>query len=146
MDFYWWFAIALVFFIVEIATPGFFLLWFGVGAVISGLLDVFGIHEMTTQVLVFVISSIVLVTLSRTIFKNIFMRSSPGSGLKTNMEAMIGKIGIVTEKIDIELSTGRILVEGQDWSARTDDSQVIDVDSKVKIVRSEGAKLIVVRV
>ena len=145
MEFYWWFAIALVFFIIEIATPGFFLLWFGVGAVISGLLEVFGIHNMTTQVLVFVISSTVLVTLSRTIFKNIFMRSSPGTALKTNMEAMIGKIGIVTEKIDLELSTGRILVEGQDWSARTDDRQVIEIETKVKIVRSEGAKLIVVR-
>lgn len=143
MEFYWWFAVALIFFILEIATPGFVLLWFGVGALVSGLLDLFGIHNTWTQTLVFVIVSIVLVTLSRTIFKNLFMRSSPGASLKTNMDAMIDKVGVVTETIDNELSAGRILIEGQDWSARSADNMILEASSKVKITSFEGAKLIV---
>ena len=141
MDFYLWFIVALAFFILEILTPGFVLMWFGAGALVSGLLDVFGIHNLTVQILVFAITSIILVTLSRTIFKNIFMRASPGAGLKTNMDAVIGKVGVVTEKIDPDLSVGRVLIEGQDWAAITEDKSTIDVNVKIHVIGFEGARL-----
>jgi membrane protein implicated in regulation of membrane protease activity len=143
MEYYWWFAIALGFFIVEIMTPGFVLMWFGVGAIIAGLLDLFGVHNMFIQVIVFGITSIVLVTLSRTIFKNVFMHRSPGAGLKTNMDALIGKIGRVSEDIDNETSVGRVIIEGQDWLARSEDNRNISAGTRVSVVRFEGARLIV---
>lgn len=141
MDFYLWFIVALAFFILEILTPGFVLMWFGAGALVAGLLDVFGIHNLTVQILVFAITSIILVTLSRTIFKNIFMRASPGAGLKTNMDAVIGKVGVVTEKIDPDLSVGRVLIDGQDWAAITEDKSTIDVNMKIHVIGFEGARL-----
>lgn len=143
MDYYIWFIAALVFFILEIVTPGFVLMWFGVGALVSGLLELAGVHNATVQVVVFVLVSILLVTLSRTIFKNFFMRASPGSGLKTNMDALVGKVGVVTERIDNELSNGRVLVEGQDWLARAADNAPIDPGARVRITRFEGARLTV---
>ena len=143
MEYYWWFAIALGFFIVEIMTPGFVLMWFGVGAIIAGLLDLLGVHDMFIQVIVFGITSIVLVALSQTIFKNVLMRRSPGETLKTNMDAMIGKIGRVSEDIDNEMSGGRVIIERQDWMARSDGNQRIAAGTLVKIVRFEGATLIV---
>ena len=141
MDFYLWFIVALAFFILEILTPGFVLMWFGAGALVSGLLDVFGIHNLTVQILVFAITSIILVTLSRTIFKNIFMRASPGAGLNTTMDAVLGKVGVVTEKIDPDLSVGRVLIEGQDWAAITEDKSTIDVNVKIHVIGFEGARL-----
>lgn len=143
MEYYWWFAIALGFFIVEIMTPGFVLMWFGVGAIIAGLLDLLGIHDMFIQVIVFGITSIILVALSQTIFKNVLMRRSPGETLKTNMDAMIGKVGKVSEDINNEMSAGRVVVEGQDWLARSENDQRIAAGTRVKIVRFEGARLIV---
>jgi membrane protein implicated in regulation of membrane protease activity len=143
MEYYWWFAIALGFFAVEIITPGFVLMWFGVGAIIAGLLDLLGIHNMFVQVIVFGISSIVLVALSRTIFKNVFMRRSPGAGLRTNMDAMIGRTGKVSEDIDNTMSAGRVIIDGQDWLARSDGGQSIPSGTRVSVVRFEGARLIV---
>lgn len=144
MEYYWWFAIALGFFAVEIMTPGFVLMWFGVGAIIAAILDLAGVHNMFIQVIVFGVSSIILVALSRTIFKNIFMRRSPGEGLKTNMDAMMEKIGVVSEDINNDMSAGRLIIQGQDWLARSRDNQLIPAGTRVKIVSYEGARLIVV--
>jgi membrane protein implicated in regulation of membrane protease activity len=143
MVYYWWFAIALVFFILEIATPGFVLLWFGVGGIVAGLLDLAGVHSLLIQVLVFGAVSFVMVILSRTIFKNLLMWKSPGADLKTNMDAMIDMTGIVTDEINNLASGGRILVQGQDWSARSENNEILPVNTRVMVIRFEGAKLIV---
>lgn len=143
MEFYWWFIIALVFFILEIVTPGFVLLWFGVGAAVSGVLSLIGVHDVWTLTIVFVVVSIVLVALSRTFFKSFFMRKSPGSTLKTNMDALLDKVGLVTERIDLERSTGRVTIDGQDWSAKSADGALIEAEARVAVTGFEGARLIV---
>ncbi len=146
MEYYWWFTVALLFFIMEIMTPGFVLLWFGVGALVAGLLDLAGVSNIFVQIIVFVVVSIVLVFLSRTLFKNVFMRSSPGADLRTNADAMIGKAGIVTEIVDNIHSTGRVLIEGQDWGARSSDESVIKPGERIRILRIEGVHLVIERV
>ena len=142
MQYYWWFILALALSVIEIITPGFVILWFGVSAAIVGIIDLLGIHNFTVQVISFVILSLILVTLSRTFFKNVFKRS-PGEQFKTNMDLIIGKKGIVTSKIDNTISEGRVLVEGQDWSARSIDNSIIDKDAMIEVTSFEGAKLIV---
>ncbi len=143
MEYYLWFAAALIFFILEIVVPGFVLLWFGVGAAVTGLLVLLGVQSVGVQILVFVVVSIVFVALSRTIFKNIFMRKSPGAGLKTNMDAMMEKVGVVTETIDGDRSAGRVLVEGQDWSALAEDNGIIREKTTITVKGFIGARLIV---
>jgi membrane protein implicated in regulation of membrane protease activity len=145
MEYYWWFAAALLFFILEIVTPGFVLMWFGVGAIVAGLLALFGVADALLQSIVFVVVSLIMLSLSRTLFKNVFMRSSPGAGLKTNMDALVGRTGLVTEGIDIERSRGRVTVEGQDWAARSIDRAPITLSARVEVTGFEGASLIVRR-
>jgi membrane protein implicated in regulation of membrane protease activity len=142
MEYYWWFILALVLSAIEIITPGFVILWFGIAAGIVGVLDLFGIHNLNLQVIIFVILSLILVTLSRTFFKNVFKRS-PGIQYKTNMDVMSGKTGLVTSKIDNNISEGRVTVDGQDWSARSFNDSIIEKDVLVNVVGYEGAKLIV---
>ena len=145
MEYYWWFATALVFFILEIIVPGFVLMWFGVGALVAGLLALLGVVNPMAQVAVFVTVSLIMVALSRTLFKNVFMRHSPGAGLKTNMDVLVGRTGIVTIAIDNEHSAGRILVDGQDWSARSLDAGWIEISSRVEVTGFEGVRLLVRR-
>jgi membrane protein implicated in regulation of membrane protease activity len=83
--------------------------------------------------------------LSRTIFKNFFIRTSPGKRLKTNADALLDKEGVVTTTINNGLSQGRIYVEGQDWSARSESNELLEEGTKVKIVRYEGARLFVIK-
>ena len=37
-----WFGLAVIFIIGEIFTAGFFILWFGIGAAVAGLLAILG--------------------------------------------------------------------------------------------------------
>jgi membrane protein implicated in regulation of membrane protease activity len=143
MEAYIWFILALVLFILEIITPGFVILWFGIGALVAAGLQLLGVTSLPIQIVVFVAISTALVIASRTIFKRFFMRSSPGTGLKMNMDAFVGKIGIVTEVVDNENSTGRVVVDGQDWLASSADNAVIAPDAKVRVVAFEGAHLLV---
>jgi membrane protein implicated in regulation of membrane protease activity len=144
MEYYWWFILALVLSVIEIITPGFVILWFGVAAGVVGVLDLLGLHNFTVQVIVFAILSLLMVTLSRTFFKNVFKRS-PGIQFKTNMDVMSGKTGMVTTKIDGSISEGRVIVDGQDWSARSANDSVIEKDVLITVVGFEGAKLIVIK-
>ena len=142
MDYYIWFIAALIFGVIEIFTAGFVVLWFGVAAAIVGVLSLFGLNSLLLQSIIFAVLTLILVTLSRTFFKNVF-KYSEGKQYKTTMENLIGKTGIVTTTINNEQSTGRVLIEGQDWTARGIDSSVIEQNKKVVIVRMEGAKLFV---
>jgi membrane protein implicated in regulation of membrane protease activity len=145
LAYYWWFAIALAFFILEIITPGFVLLWFGVGALAVAVLDLLGMHDLLLQVIVFGVVSIILVALSRTIFKNILMRASPGASLRTNADALVDRGGRITEEVNAVAGTGRVLVDGQDWLARSEGGEIIPVNTSVVVVRYEGARLFVRR-
>ena len=57
----------------------------------------------------------------------------------TNQNALIGKIGLVSEEINNEKDTGLIKVDGDVWKARsTEDSTIINKDEKVEIVHLES--------
>lgn len=142
MDYYLWFIAALVLSMIEIITPGFVILWFGVSAAIVGLLDLLGLHNTVWQIIIWIVLSLIMVILSRTFFKTIFIKS-PGENYKSNIDVLIGQKGIVTDEIDNVKGNGRILVQGQDWSARSEDDSTIPVGSPVEIVRYEGIKLFV---
>ena len=142
MDYYLWFIAALVLSIIEIITPGFVILWFGVSAAIVGIADLLGLHNTFWQIIIWIVLSLIFVILSRTFFKTIFIKS-PGENYKSNIDVLIGQKGIVTEDIDNVKGNGRIKVQGQDWSARSDDDSIIPAGSPVEIVRYEGVKLFV---
>ena len=145
MDYFWWFIAAIAFFVFEILTPGFVLMWFGIGALVAGFADLAGVHSPYPQTAIFLLVSIVLVVLTKTIFKNVFMRNQPEGGLRTNMDAMIGMTGVVTQPIANDLGEGRIMVQGQDWLAKSLSNDHIESDARVRIVRYEGASLVVDR-
>ena len=62
---------------------------------------------------------------------------------KTNAEGLIGKRAKVIEQIDNDRETGRVIVNGQEWMARTEDEDIINIDEIVEILRISGVKLIV---
>lgn len=143
MAYYYWLILALILFAMEIIVPGFVILWFGVGALAAMLLELLGVHNMIIQVVAFSVVSLVFVAASRTIFKKYFLKESPGNSIKTNMDVLIGKVAVVTEEIDNTVSKGRIIIEGQDWPARSADGNIISTSTKVSILRTDGNKLIV---
>ena len=135
-----WLIISGVCFILEIATVGFLVFWFGVAALITCLISLF-IPNIIVQTVIFIILSVALILLSRPFAKKIGRKDN----VVTNSNAIIGKEGIVTKKIDRKLGkVGQVKILGDTWSAICDNSDLeIPVDSTVKVTKIDGVKLIV---
>ena len=63
----------------------------------------------------------------------------------TNADMVIGKIGVVTEKIDNLASSGLVKVGGNVWTARSVDDSVIEENDRVVIKEISGVKLLVIK-
>ena len=143
MDYRIWLAAGIAFGILEIVVPGFVLIWFGVGALAAALLDGLGYHDLTLQVVVFSVVSLVLTALSRLLVRRAVRATEGDAALKTNMDVLVGKTGVVTEAADAASGAGRALVQGQDWSIRTAGGGALGTGATVRVVSYEGARLVV---
>ena len=130
-----WLIIAGLCLVIEIYTVGFFIFWFGIGALLALLIS-FITNNLFIQVVVFLVTSSLLVVLTKPLMKK-FLKTE--KSIPTNYFSLIGKNGIVTEKIDSSNSTGQVKVKGELWSAISDSD--IEKDSKVKVLSVDGVKL-----
>ena len=110
-----WLIAAVVLGLIETATFGLVCIWFCIGAVIASIVSVFT-ENMAVQIGVFIITSAILFLCTRR-FVNRFLNKEK---VATNADSIIGQKGIVTEKIDPALNTGRIKVKGQSWAVKSD--------------------------
>ena len=146
IDKYWyiWFILAALFIIAEIFTSGFVLLWFGVGAFVAGLIALIGIAGLPVQIAAFLIVAILLTVASRTLFERLFHYGS-GSALKTGMDTLPGRTGVVVENSSGVTREGAVRVFGSTWRAFPveEDDEELKKGEKVIIERVEGASLYV---
>ncbi len=63
------------------------------------------------------------------------------SAQKSNVDAIIGKSGMVIKKIDADTDSGQVRVDGQVWQARAE--SIIDENVKIKVDSVSGARLAV---
>ncbi|HCC04125.1 MAG TPA: NfeD family protein [Clostridiales bacterium] len=130
-----WLIIAGLCLVIEIYTVGFFIFWFGIGALFA-LLVSFLTSNLFIQIVVFLVSSSLLVILTKPLMKKFTKNEKT---VPTNFFSLSGKQGIVTKKIDSDNSTGQVKVKGELWSAISDKD--IEKDAKVKILGVDGVKL-----
>ncbi|MBR2387337.1 MAG: NfeD family protein [Clostridia bacterium] len=134
---YGWLAVVVIAIIVEVIVPGLVSIWFVPSALVAMVLAFFSV-PVIIQVAVFLVSSGLFIFLSRKFI---------GTGKKstrTNIDSVIGERCIVAEKIDNIHATGKVKLNGMDWTARSLDSEVTyEVDDIVYVDRVEGVKLIV---
>jgi membrane protein implicated in regulation of membrane protease activity len=147
MDKLWyiWFILAALFIVAEMFTAGFVLMWFGIGALVAGLLALTGLVGLPFQIAVFLIVSILLAVASRTIFERFFLRESPGRELKTGIESLPGRIGVVVENSSGATREAAVRVFGSTWRAFPidEDDEGLKEGEKVIIERVEGASVYV---
>gem|GEM_PF-2082786 len=62
---------------------------------------------------------------------------------KTNVDALIGQTGMVTEAIDSSKGMGYVKVGGETWRAVTSDDTYVGEGERVRIKDIEGCKVIV---
>ena len=129
-----WLAAVVIFLILELMTPTLIFACFVVGSLVSGAVGFFYPENYYLQIGVFVGISVILLPLTRTLAKKI-TRESPQ---KSNVDALIGKVGLVTKAIDPDLG-GQVRLEGEVWMATANEG--IEVDSKVTVTSVSGTKV-----
>ena len=135
----YWLAIFIVLLIIEIVTMGLTTIWFAGGAVMAFLTGLVG-FGIWIQVGVFIVVSTVLLVLTRPIAVKYFNQNRQ----KTNVESLIGQQALVLEDVDTLHASGQVKVNGQIWSAKTEEtSGFIAKDTVVMIQGIQGVKLIV---
>ena len=134
-----WMIIAAFFVLGEIFTAGFFLLWFGIGAAIAGLLAIFGL-SFGWQLGAFIVVSGVLFVVSRRFAERFSKKQPAGIGA----DRFVGLRGIVLEEIDNDKNTGRVRLKKEEWRADSETGEVIPVGKKVKVTRMDGTHIVVI--
>ncbi len=138
-DWHIWVLVGIGLIIGEIFTVGFLLLWFGIGAFLAAGLALLGVGSMY-QMLSFLLISLILIVLSRTIFKQFLFRK--GVGISTNIEALIGQEALVMQVIEGKSKWGVVKIGGETWSAISEEGR-IDQDEVVRVKGVVGNKVLV---
>jgi membrane protein implicated in regulation of membrane protease activity len=135
-----WLIAAVIFGVGEIATLGFFLAPFAGGALIAALLTGLGAGNLVGWA-VFLVVSVVLLAALRPIARS-HRRQAPR--LRTGTAALVGRSGMVIERIANDEGVGCVRIDGEVWTARSyDDDEVIEAGKRVQVVEIRGATALV---
>jgi membrane protein implicated in regulation of membrane protease activity len=132
-----WLIIAVVFIIIEASTFNLFTVWFALAAFVTMFVSIVT-DLIFVQVMVFFLVSI----LSIYTIRNYAVKKFKATTIKTNVNSIIGKKVKVTRQIE-PFKFGEVKVDGNYWTAKTLDDQIIKEDSIVEVVEVSGVKLIV---
>ena len=136
-----WLIIAGFFFVLELITEGFLVFWFGVGAIGAlGVCFIPGANTIT-QIGVFVILSTILVLSTRKLTDKIKPKE-----VATNVYTILGKKAIVSQAIDNFKGSGQIKIDGDMWSAKSDNDEPIEAGIPVEILSIDGVKAVVKKI
>ena len=140
-----WLVVFIVMVVIEIITLGLTTIWFAGGALVALIVSLFN-APLVAQIAVFIVVSVLLLIFTRPIAAKHFNKKM----VATNVDSVPGEIGVVSVDIDNVMvehqlsATGTVMIKGMEWTARTESDEVkIEKDTKVKVLRVEGVKVIV---
>lgn len=137
-----WLIAALLFFILELLTPGFVVACFGVGCLLSALIAVFG-GGLWLQIVFFCIGSIGSLLFLRPLLKRI---TPKGKESKTGIDALMGRIARVVSPIEGRSTKGRIALDGDEWPAFAQNpSESFEVGEQVIITANDSITMFVAK-
>lgn len=139
-----WFlaAIALVVAEMFIATPGLWLACLAVGCAAAGLVGLIPLAGVALQTIAFTATSLASMVGLRPIMLRRF-QLGPGGGVRTGVDALLGKRGVVLERIDPVARLGRVKVEGEDWRGVSVDDTPIEAGARITVIQVDGTTLVV---
>ena len=134
-----WFLVGLGLLILEFILPGLIVAFFGVGAWIVALVCLITDIGINTQLIIFIISSVLSLICLRKWLKGVFLgHSGSKQNLKENLEEFIGQKAVVKEKI-VPNSGGKVEFHGTNWIAEADEE--IAEGTMVQIIGKDNITL-----
>ena len=132
-----WLVAGLILFALEAMSAGFYLVFFGVGAVVVGLLDLVGWHlSLLLQGLLFVAISVVALALFRKPLLAKFQKGIPTH----KVDSLAGQMAKALEDIPVG-ARGTAELRGSAWTAENIGVVPILRDARCHVDRVEGLTL-----
>jgi membrane protein implicated in regulation of membrane protease activity len=143
----WWYWVVggVLLILLELAIPAFFVLWFGLGALLVGLLMlVAGDLSLTTQLLVWGISSVAMVAL----WFRVFRRDRHKTLIGTADGTVLGEVGLLVGAVE-PFQRGKVrfqrpILGADEWVCVAETA--IAAGERVRVVSVEGSFLKVAKV
>ena len=135
---YIWLGVILFALIVEGITAQLVSIWFVPGG-LAGLIAGFCGAGEWIQVLIGAVVTLVCLIATRPLVNRIMRFRKE----ETNSGRLIGEEGVVVQEIQNLDAVGQVKIQGNVWSARSENGQAIPENSRVTVVRIEGVRLIV---
>lgn len=133
-----WFGFTVAFLVAEAATVTVVSLWFAAGALAAMAAALLGAGT-GLQIGVFLAVSAVALTALRPLVRKFLTPKLTA----TNIDSVIGTVGMVTGDIDNIASSGQVKLNGMEWSARSTSGDPIPAGTRVCVDRIEGVKVFV---
>jgi membrane protein implicated in regulation of membrane protease activity len=135
-----WLIAAAILGLGEIATSGFFLAPFAIGALLASLVSAAG-GGTAFSLIIFLGISIAALTALRPLAR---AHLKMPAQLRTGTAALVGRSATVVERIANDEGVGCISIEGEVWTARAyDEDDVIEAGQRVQVMEIRGATALV---
>jgi membrane protein implicated in regulation of membrane protease activity len=140
MEWWMWLAAGLALVVAELATPGgFFIIFFGAGAIAVGILQwLHVIDGLLTELLLFTVLSIISLVLFRDRLLHRVQIPPPPT-----VDSLVGVLAIVQEQLSPGV-VGKVEVRGSTWSARNTSAVTLDRGQRARVEGVDGLTLAVV--
>jgi membrane protein implicated in regulation of membrane protease activity len=135
-----WLIVGVVFAVGEMLTLGFFLAPFAAGAGFAALAS--GVGAGTAiSLAVFLLVSLVMLLVVRPIARS---HAKSPAHIRTGTAALVGRSGLVLERIANREGMGCVKIDGEVWTARAyDEGETLEVGTPVHVVEIRGATALV---
>jgi membrane protein implicated in regulation of membrane protease activity len=138
----YWLVIGMVLIVAEIFIVSFTILWFGLGALVVGIMEIFFPMTLSVQILLWTLSSVVFTVIWFKVIKPMMSLSHRGDNAR---QSAIGGSGIVI-KTPTETTPGRMrfstpIMDRDEWIFTCDIP--VDLGDKLHITAISGDILVV---
>lgn len=137
-----WLIFGVVLLGIELATTELVVIWFALSAlvltIVTAIIDV----HIAWQITIFVLLSAVLLLCTRRVVRRLLRKHKISD---TNLDLVLLHNGLVVTRIDNDLETGEVKINGLVWTARSVDGAVIEEGTLVTVQEIQGNKLLVIR-
>ncbi len=134
-----WFLVGIALLIMEFMAPGLIIAFFGAGACLVAIVCLFADISLNTQLIIFIVSSVLLLIVLRKRLKGIFTGHIKSKQEMTeDISELVGERAVVTSAITPE-ANGKVELHGTDWQGQSDEE--IAEGTAVEIVSKDGLTL-----
>lgn len=129
-----WFIAGIALFLLEMMVPGFILFFFGAGACITSLATLLFGLSLNSQVLVFIIASLLSLAILRRYVKKAFIGKVESSGEDSAFAEKGAQVEVVGEIVPP--AEGKVKYSGTTWRAKA--TERIEVGEIVQVIEQDG--------